>query len=242
MPRSRRLCSPAWRAGARGFTNFCFPRPWRRRSPLRWAAAWRWRLRILAGLGAAQHGLIPFAFASSLSAVVGYAGGRAMSRIVPREQHLPTGRDRGGSPAPGPGAPERQGAIARNHPGRAPRSCAGRDQAFQIHRHDRHRQKHRNSGDSCTRHSLRGDRAVIADPDGGYLQRFYDPASRGDVILNPFDQRSVKWNLFAEIRSATTSSSSRAPSFRITRARSAAGAAMPAPFFARSPGKCTTPA
>ena len=35
----------------------------------------------------------------------------------------------------------------------------------------------------------RGDRAVIADPDGGYLNRFYDP-TRGDVILNPFDPRA----------------------------------------------------
>jgi type IV secretory pathway TraG/TraD family ATPase VirD4 len=46
----------------------------------------------------------------------------------------------------------------------------------------------------------RGDRAVIADPDGGYLRRFYDP-KRGDVILNPFEPRSVKWNLFGEIDS-----------------------------------------
>lgn len=46
----------------------------------------------------------------------------------------------------------------------------------------------------------RGDRAVIADPDGGYLSRFYDP-SRGDVILNPFDARSAKWDLFAELKS-----------------------------------------
>jgi type IV secretory pathway TraG/TraD family ATPase VirD4 len=45
----------------------------------------------------------------------------------------------------------------------------------------------------------RGDRAVIADADGGYLSRFYDP-TRGDVILNPFDARSAKWDLFAEIR------------------------------------------
>jgi hypothetical protein len=45
----------------------------------------------------------------------------------------------------------------------------------------------------------RGDRAVIADPDGGYLQRYYD-AERGDVILNPFDQRSVRWDLFGEIQ------------------------------------------
>ncbi len=44
----------------------------------------------------------------------------------------------------------------------------------------------------------RGDRAVIADPDGGYTARFHD-AGRGDVILNPFDPRSRRWDLFAEI-------------------------------------------
>lgn len=44
----------------------------------------------------------------------------------------------------------------------------------------------------------RGDRAVIADPDGGYRQRFYQP-SRGDLILNPFDERSVRWDPFREI-------------------------------------------
>jgi len=46
----------------------------------------------------------------------------------------------------------------------------------------------------------RGDRAVIADPDGAYLSRFYDP-ERGDVILNPFDARSAKWDIFAELTS-----------------------------------------
>jgi type IV secretory pathway TraG/TraD family ATPase VirD4 len=45
----------------------------------------------------------------------------------------------------------------------------------------------------------RGDRAVIADPDGGYLQSFYH-RYRGDVVLNPFEERAVKWDLFAEIR------------------------------------------
>jgi hypothetical protein len=44
----------------------------------------------------------------------------------------------------------------------------------------------------------RGDRAVIADPDGGYLSHFYN-AERGDVILNPFEPDSVKWNLLGEI-------------------------------------------
>jgi len=44
----------------------------------------------------------------------------------------------------------------------------------------------------------RGDRAVIADPDGGYLNRYYDP-ERGDVILNPFDPDARKWDVFGEI-------------------------------------------
>ena len=44
----------------------------------------------------------------------------------------------------------------------------------------------------------RGDRAVITDPDGGYLAGFHDPG-RGDVILNPFDSRSVRWDPFAEV-------------------------------------------
>jgi len=47
----------------------------------------------------------------------------------------------------------------------------------------------------------RGDRAVIADPDGGYLNRFYDPA-RGDVILNPFDTRAHTWHLYGELTAA----------------------------------------
>ena len=47
----------------------------------------------------------------------------------------------------------------------------------------------------------RGDRAVIADPDGGYMRHFYRP-DRGDVVLNPFDERSVRWDLFSEIKNA----------------------------------------
>ena len=47
----------------------------------------------------------------------------------------------------------------------------------------------------------RGDRMIIADPDGSYLRRFHS-TSRGDVILNPFDSRSVKWDLFGEIQNS----------------------------------------
>jgi type IV secretory pathway TraG/TraD family ATPase VirD4 len=45
----------------------------------------------------------------------------------------------------------------------------------------------------------RGDRAVITDPDGGYLKALYD-RYRGDVVLNPFEKHAVKWNPFTEIR------------------------------------------
>jgi hypothetical protein len=47
----------------------------------------------------------------------------------------------------------------------------------------------------------RGDRAIIADPDAGYLSRFRS-GDRNDVVLNPFDPSSLKWDLFGEIATA----------------------------------------
>ncbi len=47
----------------------------------------------------------------------------------------------------------------------------------------------------------RGDRAVIADPDGGYLKRFREKERR-DLILNPFDPEAHRWDLFGEIETA----------------------------------------
>jgi type IV secretory pathway TraG/TraD family ATPase VirD4 len=47
----------------------------------------------------------------------------------------------------------------------------------------------------------RGDRAIFADPDAGYLEKFYD-RRRGDVVLNPFEPESAKWDLFAEIENS----------------------------------------
>lgn len=47
----------------------------------------------------------------------------------------------------------------------------------------------------------RGDRAVFADPDGGYLHSFYD-RYRGDVLLNPFEAGSARWDPFAEIENS----------------------------------------
>jgi type IV secretory pathway TraG/TraD family ATPase VirD4 len=44
----------------------------------------------------------------------------------------------------------------------------------------------------------RGDRAIVADPDGGYRDRFYN-RYRGDVVMNPFERDSVTWDPFAEL-------------------------------------------
>jgi type IV secretory pathway TraG/TraD family ATPase VirD4 len=70
----------------------------------------------------------------------------------------------------------------------------------------------------------RGDRAIFADPDAGYLAHFYD-RYRGDIVLNPFERESAKWNIFAEIDS----------SFDVdqfaTTLRRASGAATPVRFW-----------
>jgi hypothetical protein len=42
----------------------------------------------------------------------------------------------------------------------------------------------------------RGDRHIVADPEGASMNAFLLP---GDVILNPFDPRCARWDLLAEI-------------------------------------------
>ena len=44
----------------------------------------------------------------------------------------------------------------------------------------------------------RGEAALIYDTSGEFIEYYYEPA-RGDVILNPFDQRGAFWDLFGEI-------------------------------------------
>lgn len=41
--------------------------------------------------------------------------------------------------------------------------------------------------------------AIIIDPDSEYVQEFYDE-SRGDIILNPLDQRCPYWSPWSELR------------------------------------------
>src|SRR5579863_1652539 len=47
----------------------------------------------------------------------------------------------------------------------------------------------------------RGDRAIVSDPDGAYAARFAS-RYRGDVILNPFEADSVRWDLYGELHAA----------------------------------------
>jgi type IV secretory pathway TraG/TraD family ATPase VirD4 len=153
----------------------------------------------VAGMGVSQHSLIQFALAASISGAVGYAGGRAMARAAPSNEIYQRGTIVAEDAAPRRGNPRRPGLA--HEITLAGRAVPPQDEA-----------KHfkligtTGTGKSTAIQEIincalaRGDRAVIADPDGGYLQRFYDPA-RGDVVLNPFDPRSEKWDLFAELRS-----------------------------------------
>ena len=45
----------------------------------------------------------------------------------------------------------------------------------------------------------RGDRAIIVDTVGTYVNRYYNK-ERGDIILNPLDPRFVSWSFFEECK------------------------------------------
>lgn len=49
----------------------------------------------------------------------------------------------------------------------------------------------------------RGETALVYDTSGDFIAHYYDP-TRGDVILNPFDQRGAFWDLFREIAHPAT--------------------------------------
>ncbi|HEY6451660.1 MAG TPA: type IV secretion system DNA-binding domain-containing protein [Steroidobacteraceae bacterium] len=157
----------------------------------------------LHGLGAAPSGLAELAFGGALSAGLGYAAGRGFAAAPKQFRHqrgavveadLASDR-RHSTPIAGTAGIARELELSlANQP--IPRSDESKH--FKLIGTT-------GTGKSTAIAQLlgtalaRGDRAVIADPDGGYLRRFYD-AGRGDVILNPFDQRSVKWDLFGEIQ------------------------------------------
>jgi type IV secretory pathway TraG/TraD family ATPase VirD4 len=154
---------------------------------------------LLTHLGFESHGLVRLTVGAGLGAVLGYAGGVSADRSLED------------------GSSHRRGALVADHI-RAKGSRSRQNEraagitlagtAVPAQDETKHFKLIGTTGtgkstaieEIMTSALSRGDRAVIADPDGGYMQRFYRP-DRGDVVLNPFDQRSVKWDLFAEIQS-----------------------------------------
>jgi type IV secretory pathway TraG/TraD family ATPase VirD4 len=154
----------------------------------------------IALLGIAAHGPVQFALSAGISGALGFAGGHVLARG--------NGVDK---------THQRGAIIAEQLPPRRPRSSQeARDTGLTLAGvrvpaldETKHFKLIGTTGtgkstairEIMTRALARGDRAVIADPDGGYLGSFYQK-DRGDIVLNPFDERSVKWDLFAEIKSA----------------------------------------
>src|SRR6266404_4040195 len=153
----------------------------------------------LAHLGLASHGMVQLIAATGLSAALGYAGGVSAARETENDRRY----RRGALLADRPPATR---SKARQHARGAGITLAGTAVPAQDETKHFKLIGTTGTGKSTAIHEImasalsRGDRAVIADPDGGYLRRFHRP-ERGDVVLNPFDPRSVKWDLFSEIKS-----------------------------------------
>ncbi len=155
---------------------------------------------LLEGLGLSRHGFPVFALGTALSVALGYRGGR----ITARDSTEAKVRQRGAlvtefSEPPPAAKPANSRGVQITLAGTAI-PMADEAKHFKMIGTT-------GTGKSTAIQEIlesalaRGDRAVIADPDGGYLRRFYD-ADRGDIVLNPFDERSVKWDLFAELKDA----------------------------------------
>jgi hypothetical protein len=153
---------------------------------------------LLSGLGAAPAAGIRYALAAALSALLGYTGGKVLAQDRRESKSYLRGAVLLEESPSGECEPRERGASI---------TIAGRIVP------ELDETKHfkligtTGTGKSTAIQEIlgaalaRGDRAVIADPDGGYLARFYD-RDRGDVILNPFDDRSKRWDPFSEIRSS----------------------------------------
>jgi Type IV secretion-system coupling protein DNA-binding domain len=152
----------------------------------------------LTHLGFAHHGLLQWTVGTGLGGFLGYSGGLSLA---------PTAADdkshQRGTLVADPSPP--RGSRSRRNARDSEISLAGTAVPAQDEAKHFKLIGATGTGKSTAIQEImasalaRGDRAVIADPDGGYLRRFYRP-DRGDVVLNPFDERSVRWDLFSEIK------------------------------------------
>ncbi len=166
---------------------------------------------LLHGLGVASGGLLQLAAGSAVSAAVGYASGRLIARSAAAKTSYRRGAlieddETAAQPAEARRVSERgrdyAAGVGSKHAGRL--TLAGLP--IKLEDETKHFKLIGTTGTGKSTAICevlrgafeRGDRAVIADPDGGYLKRFYDER-RGDIILNPFDGRAAKWDLYGEI-------------------------------------------
>lgn len=148
----------------------------------------------------AVDGVIQWAMGLSLGATLGYIGGQECAGLQPSNRVYQRGT------LISEQNPEDSSKLPQRSADRAIR-LAGRD--VRAEDETKHFKMIGTTGtgkstaiQEILRSALaRGDRAIIADPDEGYTQRFFC-AARGDKILNPFDSKSVKWDLFGEINTA----------------------------------------
>ena len=161
---------------------------------------------LLHSLGVASHGYFQLLFGSGVSVVLGYAGGRALVS----ERTSDSSHRRGAVVADAAaffGLRRARGSVVTEQDVPDCNSLI-RLAGIPIAAEDetKHFKFIGTTGTGKTtaiREMLsaalaRGDRVVVADPDGGYLKHFYE-ADRGDVILNPFEPDSMKWNLLSEV-------------------------------------------
>ena len=158
---------------------------------------------LLRIFGIGDDSILQYLFSLSVVAAMGYAAGRVLAA-----HHGTSGLEhrRGATVnSPQPASTERNGRASRQSAGQnagitlanVPIALEDETKHFKIIGTT-------GTGKSTAIREIltgafaRGDRAIIADPDGGYASRFYDP-TRGDVILNPFHSDGRKWDPFGEV-------------------------------------------
>ncbi len=164
---------------------------------------------VLRGLGVASGGLMQLAAGIGVFAAVGYIGGR----VIARSASTAASHRRGTLITDSEEAAQPRRMLRGRESGRDRTAARRRETAVTLAgipvpvadetKHFKFIGTTGTGKSTAIREVLRGalergDRAIIADPDGGYLKHFYDEG-RGDVILNPFEPRAVKWDLYGEI-------------------------------------------
>jgi len=160
---------------------------------------------LIHGLGVTSGSFLEGAVGAGVCIGIGYSAARGLARPPrPATAHQRgTLIDEGPTRAPSTGIPRTGAPIDRRQTGQAITLAGLQVTPLDETKHFKLIGTTGTGKSTAIRELLkgaleRGDRAIVADPDGGYLTRFRD-TSRGDIVLNPFESESLKWDLFGEI-------------------------------------------